>query len=122
MQFNPARGSRSWMYYGRYNAEDDKTNYQEAMDKLSTVFPAEWVDEFKIVWWYCAGRPTTDYPTNMTNKGTYMVSGFDGSVISFVLGGEVKVDETGKKVEKTMEEVVNEALHQEALEMLKIVD
>lgn len=122
MQFNPARGSRGWMYYGHYNAEDDKTNYQVAMEKLSTVFPAEWVDEFKIVWWYCAGRPTTDYPTNTENKGTYMVSGFDGSVISFILGGETVSPETGQKEAPSMEEVVHTALHQEVLELLKNVD
>ena len=120
MQFNPA-GRSSWdMYCGRgWSSEDEQTNYQMAMRKLSQVFPYEFVENFKIIWWYCAGRPTNDYPTNTTNKGTYMISGFDGSVISFVLGGDEK---TSVKTQKTMEEVVEEALSQESLEFLKVVD
>ena len=120
MQFNPSRNSNSWMYYGHYNAEDDKTNYQEAMRKLRTVFPSEWVDEFKIVWWYCAGRPTTDYPSTKEDNGTYLYSGFDPAVISLLLGKDI--DNTPNKQAPTMEEVVHNALHQEVLEMLKIVE
>ena len=119
MQFTPT--GRGYYYGASFDTAAEKTNYEEAMRKLRTVFPEEFVDEFKIVWWYCAGRPTVDCPTNKENKGTYLISGFDGSVISFVLGG-AEVDETGKKVEKSMEDVVYEALHQEALDFLKVVD
>ena len=122
MQFNPTSAHCDWWGRCTWNAstyEAEKTNYQAAMHKLLQVFPYEWVENFKIVWWYCAGRKTNDYPTNTTNKGTYMISGFDGSVISFVLGGDVK---TGEKVQKSMEEVVEEALTQESLEFLKVVD
>lgn len=125
MQFNPAGRSiyDYWGSRGTWDAQAEQTNYQMAMQKLRSVFPQEFVDGFKIIWWYCAGRPTNDYPTNTTNKGTYMISGFDGSVISFVLGGEDKIDpNTGAKVEKTMQEVVDEALSQEALQFLKLVD
>lgn len=121
-QFNPT-WSYSW-WGGRPGATypDEKTNYQAAIDKLSKVFPKSFVDDFKIVWWFCAGRDTRDFPTNMENGGTYLISGFDGSVISFILGGEVKVDETGKKVTPSMEEIVNDALHQEVLQFLLLVD
>ena len=120
-QFNPSYNGGCWSR----NTEtypDEQTNYQAAIRKLRAVFPQEFVDEFKIVWWYCAGRPTSDFPTNMENGGTYLISGFDGSVISFILGGEVKVDETGKKKAPTMEEVVYDALHQEVLELLSVKD
>ena len=88
------------------------------MAKLRRYFPSEWVDEFKVVWWYCAGRSgaSKDVPATMEHGGQYLVSGFDGSVISLILSGEVKVDpNTGKKVQPTMEEVVQDALTQEVL-------
>ncbi len=121
MQFNPTRSGWYWGSHGE-TYPDEQTNYQAAMNKLRAVFPQEFVDDFKIVWWFCAGRETRDFPTNMDNGGTYMVSGFDGSVISFILGGDVKVDENGKKVTPSMEEIVNDALHQEVLELLSVKD
>ena len=115
MQFNPAGYSEH-----RAGKNVELTNYQTAIKKLSAVFPKEFVDEFKIIWWYCAGRATNDYASTKEDKGTYLVSGFDGSVISFILGKNL--DETPNKKAPTMEEVVNDALHQEVLELLKNVD
>ena len=119
MQFNPS-GGYGWGWNYNRSPEAEKTNYQEAMRKLRTVFPAEWVDEFKIIWWYCAGRETSDYASTKEDNGTYLISGFDGSVISFVLGKDI--DNTPNKKAPTMEEVVHDALHQEVLELLKNVD
>jgi len=111
MQFNPSTG------YGRNGNE--LTNYQAAISKLSMVFPKEFLDEFKIVWWYCTNRTTDDVPSTMDDAGTYLLGGFDGSVISFVLGGNaVKKDENGNTVQPTMEDVVNDALGQEALALV----
>lgn len=115
MQFNP---SNSWNY--KRNIATEQTNYQAAMTKLRKVFPEEFVDEFKIVWWFCAGRKTADYPSTMDDAGTYMISGFDGSILSLLLGQEVKIDpETGKNIQPTMEETVNNALNQEVLCLVK---
>ena len=101
MQFNPTHGNT-------------ETNYQEAMRKLSEVFPKEYVDNFKIIWWYCcAGRKTNDFPSTMDDAGTYMISGFDGAAISFILGGDA-TDDNERKV-MSMEEVINKALSQEIL-------
>lgn len=119
MQFHPSSGYSYWNY-GGYSAEDERTNYEEAMRKLRTVFPAEWVDEFKIVWWYCAGRPTSDYPSTKEDKGTYLYSGFDPAIISQLLGKDM--DNTPNKEAPSMEEVVYDALHQEVLELLKVVE
>lgn len=116
MQFNPTdrysntRGSR----------QSEQTNYQAAIDKLSAVFPKEYVDNFKIIWWYCASRTTSDFPSTMDDAGTYMVSGFDGAIISFLLGGQMpeKFDENGKKVAPSMEDIINAAFAQEALALI----
>ena len=115
MQFNPSNG-----YYdasGKYVRE--MTNYETAMAKLREVFPKEFVDEFKIIWWYCASRQTSDFPSTMDDAGSYMVSGFDGAIISFLLGGDMpeKVVD-GKKVQPSMEDIINAAFNQEALALI----
>ena len=101
MQFNPVSGNTS-------------SNYKEAMKKLSRYFPQEYVDKFKIVWWYCADCTTSDFPSTMDDAGTYMISGFDGSVISFLLGGE-GLSEKDNKQSPSMEEIIQMALNQEIL-------
>lgn len=110
MQFNPSGWNTSRM--------SESTNYEKAMEKLRSVFPEEFVNEFKIVWWYCSNSRTTDFPSTMDDAGTYMISGFDGAVISFLLGGdEIKV--TGDKAMPSMEDIVNAALNQEVLSLIK---
>jgi hypothetical protein len=47
-------------------------------------------------------------------------SGFDGAVISLLLGGEAKVNpETGEKVKPSMEDAVRDALSQPVLALVK---
>lgn len=115
MQFNPT--SR---WFGTYTPGEESTNYNMAMAKLRSVFPPEFVENFKIVWWFCAGRETNDFPSTMDDAGTYFFSGFDGAVVSLLLGGEETIDpETGKKRQPTAEEVVEAALSQEVLLLVK---
>lgn len=113
MEFNPCQRE----YWGAPKYRDERTNYEEAMAKLRTVFPKEFVDNFKIVWWYCTNRQTKDFPSTMEDAGTYMFSGFDGAVISFLLGGDtaVKTD----KAMPTMEDIINAAFEQEVLALIK---
>lgn len=104
MQFNPT-------YSG-------KTNYEEMISKLSDVFPQEYVDNFKVVWWYCTGgRQTSDFPSTMEHGGMYNFSGFDGAVISFLLGGEMKTQD--KKAMPTQEEIIQKVFSQQVLELLE---
>lgn len=114
MQFNPT---------GSYYMEDDITpeeetsNYEEAKRKLSSVFPQEFVDNFKIIWWNVGGPRIGDFPSTLENGGTYYFSGFDGSIISFLLGGADK--ENGKNTPPTMEEIVQKVLTQDILTLLR---
>lgn len=106
MQFNPTNNHQS--------------NYQMAISKLNKVFPKEFTDEFKIVWWLCVGRGR-DFPSTIDDAGTYLFSGFDGSIVTLLLGGETKVDkETGKTVQLTMQEMVEVALNQEILTQITL--
>ena len=66
----------------------------------------------KFIWWNVRGN-TTDFPARMDDGGCYMFSGFDGSIVSMLLNEEQKPKDG--KVQKTMEEMVNEALSQEIL-------
>ena len=108
MQFNPV---------GR-NAE---TNYEAVVKKLSNDFPAEWVKNFKLIWWQVNGRRTTDMPATLDDGGCYFISGFDGSIITMLLGGESQVidEQTGEKRTHTMEELAQAAMNQEVLQLLK---
>lgn len=109
MQFNPTNSYS-------YRSGREQTTYEAMQAILRTAFPDEWVDGLKIVWWYCASRDGSshDVPATMDMPGMYVVSGFDGAIISLIL--KTKVDEkTGKTVSMTMEESVQEALSQEVL-------
>lgn len=110
MQFNPG--------ISYYKKENEQTNYETAMSKLRRVFPKEFVDSFKIIWWYCSNRKTSDFPSTMENGGTYMLSGFDGSIVSFLLGGDVAVQTSDNKI-PSMEDIIQAAFNQEVLSLIK---
>lgn len=71
MQFNPS---------GEASAE---TNYEAAMRKLVEVG----LPRVRIVWWWVNGRGT-DFPAKFDDEGVIMISGFDGSIVSLLLGGD----------------------------------
>lgn len=104
MQFNPT--------------STGKSNYEEMIDSLSEVFPKEYVENFKVVWWYCTGgRQTQDFPSTMEHGGMYHFSGFDGAVISFLLGGDV--NEPTKKEMPTQEEIIQKVFSQATLSLIE---
>ena len=102
----------------QFNSCGPRSNADETIAKLRRYFPDEWVDDFKVVWWYCAGRETNDVPATMDHAGMYLISGFDGSIISLILGGEEKVNDRGEKLKPSMEDIVNDALNQEVLQLV----
>ena len=110
MQFNPTNRYSSY--------REDETNYEYSKKSLKTVFPEEFVDNMKFIWWDCASRyGNTDYEASSDEEGVTFFSGFDGSIISTLLGEDAKVvDETTGKVKRiTPEEMVVKALSQEIL-------
>lgn len=109
MQFNSSRD-----YYGC----DEKSNWEEAKMKLKSAFPEEFVNTFKVIWWNVNGRYGNDMPSTLDDSGTYFFSGFDGSVISFLLGGEPVKEEEKPRV-PSMEEIIDTALSQEIFSYLK---
>ena len=96
MQFNPS-------------TRHGQTNYETFMKKLAEVG----LPPIKMIWWDCTGR-VKNFPSTIDDLGTYVISGFDGSIITLLCGGEKVMDEkTGKMREKTMIEKMDEALSQE---------
>lgn len=110
MQFNPAN---NWREKG-----DIQTNYQAMKEMLYENFPREFVDEMKFIWWNVSDR-LNNFPSTISDGGTYLFGGFDGSVITMLLGGEEQKDEK-KAVKKSMQDVVNEALNQEILSLVNL--
>ena len=104
MQFNPVNGNT-------------ETNYQRAMTKLKKVG----LPKIKIVWWWVTGRKG-DFPSTIEDEGVTMIGGFDGSILSLLLGGETTtVDKKTKKVrELNAFENMLKALDQEVLRKIKI--
>jgi hypothetical protein len=116
MQFNPAGN-----YWSR-NRRTEPTNYEYSVKTLKTVFPEEFVDSMKFIWWDVASRyGNTDYEATAQTSGAYFFSGFDGSIISMLLNEEAVRDvETGEMRQPTAEEVVMKALSQEILNYIKL--
>lgn len=112
MQFNPSR------YLNAYSG-NEMSNAEAMIGRLNEYFSKEFMENFKVVWWFCAGRKTEDYPCTMDNKGMYMISGFDGSVVSLILGGEEYTDSDGNKRVPTMNEIIQSALSQEVLSLVR---
>lgn len=100
MQFNPTG--------------NEQTNHERQMQKLASVFPRDWVENFRVIWWDVTGRRPDNHPTHIDEGGTYVFSGFDGSIITLLLGGE---SETAVKEKRslTLGEMIHEALNQEIL-------
>ena len=85
--------------------------------KLREVFPTEFVDSMKFIWWNVTSR-NNDYPTRLEDGGCYVLSGFDGSVVNLILQKDEK--EKTAKTPKTMEELIEAALTQEILLQVKL--
>ena len=85
------------------------------------AFPKEFVDEFKFVWWNVTSRRTEDFPSTLEDGSSYFFSGFDGAIVSFLLGGNAAVvdTKTGEKRMPTAEELVDIALSQEVISLVR---
>jgi hypothetical protein len=105
MQFNPC-------------GPDLQTNYEVAKHKLQAVG----LPEMTIIWWQVNGRFTGDVPSTNFDPGTVLISGFDGAIVTSILGGidEVIDEDTGEKRKPTPEEVMKVALDQEVLNNIVI--
>ena len=115
MEFNPTN-----RWYG--SPRDQETNYEYSKKSLKTVFPEEFVDNMKFIWWDCVSRHgITHFEGKSIEPGCTFLSGFDGSIITTLLGEDKVIDEkTGKARNLTAEELVEKALTQEILNYIQL--
>ena len=88
MQFNPSQPTGSHSYFGNnpdasVDVSAAETNHETAMRKLADAG----LPPMRVIWWNVNARGT-DFPSKFDDAGTIMISGFDGSIISLLLGGE----------------------------------
>jgi len=104
MQFNPVGGNT-------------KTNYEAIVKKLDAVG----LPKPNIIWWNVTARGR-DYTNKSTDDGVTLLSGFDGSTLQLILGGEMEtVDEkTGETRKLTPMEQMIKVLDQEVLSLLSV--
>jgi hypothetical protein len=111
MQFNPVD-----YYYGHCVTEEEiETNLEAMKRKLYEHFPSEFVDSMKFIWWQVNGS-AKDVPATMADGGNYLISGFDGSIVTMLLGGEVVENAKKEGRTPTMSEIIDAALNQEVLQ------
>lgn len=111
MQFN----SCGWL-------RSSSTNYDVAKDKLLEVFPKEFVDKVRFIWWDVASRyGTNGFESKSTDDGSMFISGFDGSIMTLLVGEDNVVDEKSGEVRRpTAEDLVKKALSQEILNYVQL--
>lgn len=108
MQFNPV-------------GDNTKTNYEAAMQKLKQVG----LPPMRIVWWWVTSRGQ-DFPNKMDDKGVIMIGGFDGSIVSQLLGESPKAaktassEKTAVPVTATPADAMLKALNQEILQRIRM--
>lgn len=112
MQFNPS--TRKWK---DGKIVEENSNNEVMKEKLKMAFPKEYVDSLKFIWWNCASS-VVNFPTECKESGEYLLSGFDGSIITLLLGDEVKNKENKPKMD--VDDMINAILSQEILQMISI--
>ena len=104
MQFNPVGGNT-------------KTNYEAIVKKLDAVG----LPKPNIIWWQVSNA-YQDFTNKSDDDGVTLLSGFDGSTLQLILGGEMEtVDEkTGETRKLTPMEQMIKVLDQEVLSLLSV--
>ena len=118
MEFNPSN-----MHWYGGNRHQTDTNYEYSVKSLKEVFPSEFVDNMKFIWWDCVARHGVNhFEGDAFTSGCTFLSGFDGSIINILLGENSKVidEKTGETRQMTAEELVVKALNQEILSYVKM--
>jgi hypothetical protein len=104
MQFNPVAG----------NAE---TNYQSATRKLAAVG----LPPMNFIWWNCNGAYGGDQPSTINDAGTTLISGFDGAILTTLLGGQEKImNDKGEMVKPSPYDQMVKVLSQQIFDHIKV--
>lgn len=97
-----------------------QTNYERAMDKLQAVG----LPKITCIWWQVNGHYGEDYASTTDDRGTILLSGFDGSILSQLLGYDFVDKGTGERVgisEVDPHEAMLATLDQEVLNVVEYI-
>lgn len=108
---------------GEFNRTGQSTNVETFKDILRQGgFSRDYVKEFKIVLWDIRntyyGKRNASFETIGSHDNTFYLSGYDGSIVSFLLGGSPSSPQKGTP--KNAEELFEAAMDQEVLNMIAI--
>ena len=103
MQFNPTGGR--------------DTNHE----RMCTMLAEVGLPPLRVVWWWVTSRGG-DFPSTVADEGVTMIGGYDGSILTLLLGGEDStVDEaTGEERKLNAYENMLKALDQELLRRVRL--
>ena len=106
---------------GELNSCGTTTNFKRAIERLKKAgFSNEFVNNFKIILWDIPntfyGKTEQKFESFADTPNFFYISGYDPSVITFLLGG----DNPEFKAPKTAEELFLSAMNQEILQRIKI--
>jgi hypothetical protein len=109
-------------FYGGDNLK--KTNFVTFIDKLRGAgFSKSYVDNFKFVFWDIRnnyyGSDKAKFETFGEHDNVFYMSGYDGSTVGFLLGGE-DAEGNVKTAPKTADELFHAAMDQTILNMVTI--
>ena len=105
----------------KYGSGNNSTNFQTAIRRLKEAgFSDKYVSNFKLIMWdipnrYYGENPTVKFEDFADAPNFFYLSGYDPSIVAFILGSDSK-----KKSPKNAEELFLEAMNQELLNMLVI--
>lgn len=106
----------------------NQTNLQSMYQKLHNAgFSTEYINNFKVVLWnipneYYYSDTSVKFETYGDAENVFYLSGFDPSIISFLLGGEENTSNDTKEsvTPKTAYELFEAAMSQEILEQVEV--
>ena len=104
-----------------YGNTNSSSNFQASIKRLKEAgFSDKYVSNFKLIMWdipnrYYGENPTVKFEDFADAPNFFYLSGYDPSIVAFILGSDSK-----KKSPKNAEELFLEAMNQELLNMLVI--
>lgn len=111
---------------GEFNPGDlGKTNVKSALKRLAAAgFSQDYISKFQIVLWNIPnsyyGKAEPKFETFGHHENIFYISGYDGNVISFLMGNEDTETVGQPTTPKTAEELFNAAMTQESLDLVSI--
>lgn len=101
----------------QFNYCGNETNVDCSRSRLREVFPEDWVNNLRFIWWNCVERGQEDVPATLDETNSLLISGYDGSILSLITAIDAKAKDNNLE-KPSMEDLVNEALNQDILNLI----